>query len=71
MDEITRKGDVEAMIQAVGCGVSLLATAHGESMEDLERRPIYRALYRADVFRRVVLLRGRGNRRSARVEVVA
>lgn len=71
MDEITRKGDVEAMIQAVGCGVSLLATAHGESMEDLERRPIYRALYRAGVFRRVVLLRGRGNRRSARVEVVA
>lgn len=71
MDEITQEGDVEAMIQAVGCGVSLLATAHGESMEDLERRPIYRALYRARVFRRVVLLWGRGNRRSARVEVVA
>ena len=71
MDEITQMGDVEAMIQAVGCGVSLLATAHGETMEDLSRRPVYRALCRAGVFRRVVLLHGRGTHRSAQVEVVA
>ena len=71
MDEITQMGDVEAMIQAVGCGVSLLATAHGETMEDLKRRPVYRALYRAGVFRRVVLLHGSGLHRSAQVEVVA
>ena len=71
MDEITQKGDVEAMVQAVGCGVSLLATAHGESMEDLNRRPVYRALCGTGVFRRVVLLRGRGGNRSAQVEVVA
>lgn len=71
MDEITQMGDVEAMIQTVGCGVSLLATAHGETMEDLSRRPVYRALCRAGVFRRVVLLHGRGVNRSAQVEVVA
>lgn len=71
MDEITQMEDVEAMIQAVGCGVSLLATAHGETMEDLNRRPVYRALCQAGVFRRVVLLRGGGNHRCAQVEVVA
>lgn len=71
MDEITQMGDVEAMIQAVGCGVALLATAHGETMEDLTRRPVYRALCQARVFRRVVLLHGRGAHRSAQVEVVA
>ena len=71
MDEITQMGDVEAMIQAVGCGVSLLATAHGENMEDLSRRPVYRALLQSRVFRRVVLLRGSGENRRAQVEVVA
>lgn len=71
MDEITQMEDVEAMIQAVGCGVSLLATAHGESMEDLDRRPVYRALCQAGVFQRVVLLQGGGLQRKAQVEVVA
>lgn len=71
MDEITQMEDVEAMIQAVGCGVSLLATAHGESMEDLTRRGVYRALCQAGVFRRVVLLHGSGKNRRAQVEVVA
>lgn len=71
MDEITQMEDVEAMVQAVGCGVSLLATAHGERMEDFKRRPVYRRLWQSGVFRRVVLLGGSGTNRTARVEVVA
>ena len=71
VDEVTQKRDVDAMVQAVGCGVSLLATAHGEGMEDLQRRPAYRYMCRAGVFGRVVMLSGRGKARRARVEVVA
>ena len=71
MDEITQMEDVEAMVQAVGCGVSLLATAHGACMEDFQRRPVYRRLWQSGVFRRVVLLGGSGTKRTARVEVVA
>ncbi len=44
VDEITAEEDCEALIAAAGCGVTLLATAHGGSAEDFYRRPIYRRL---------------------------
>ncbi|MDD6160038.1 MAG: ATPase, T2SS/T4P/T4SS family [Oscillospiraceae bacterium] len=67
-DEITQGDDVRAMIEAVGCGAALMATAHGESLSDLERRPIYRRLLTEKVFGRVVVLERRGAARTARVE---
>lgn len=63
VDEITDPGDVEAMLQAVGCGVGLLATAHGGTLADLERRPVYRELLARGVFGRLVLIGGRGSQR--------
>ncbi len=56
LDEITAPADLSAMEQAVYCGVRLLATAHGEDMEDLRRRPLYQKLLATGVFRQVVLL---------------
>lgn len=63
VDEITAPGDVEAALQAVGCGVSLLATAHGGTLADLERRPIYRELMAQKVFGRLVLISSEQNAR--------
>lgn len=63
VDEITAPGDVEAALQAVGCGVSLLATAHGGTLADLERRPVYRELMAQKVFGRLVLI---SNEKAAR-----
>lgn len=63
VDEITAPGDVEAMLQAVGCGAALLATAHGGSRQDLERRPLYRELMAQGVFERLIVIDGRGDRR--------
>lgn len=66
-DEITAPADVRAMEEAAGCGAVLLATAHGETGEDLCRRPVYRSLLDSGVFRCCILLRLEGGRRTYRV----
>lgn len=70
MDEITDAADVQAVTEAAGCGTALLATAHGCGPEDLRRRPVYRSLLSAGVFRRLVVLERRGGHRTARVEAL-
>ncbi|MDR1392261.1 MAG: stage III sporulation protein AA [Clostridiales bacterium] len=37
-DEIATKDDAKAVEQAIGCGVSIVATAHGESIDDVKTR---------------------------------
>ena len=64
VDEITMPEDVKAMSLAAGCGVGLLATIHGETMNDLLEKPPYYDLLRNQVFRQVILIRqGNGERR--------
>lgn len=70
-DEITAPKDVAALISAAGCGVKLLATAHGSDREDLSRRPLYRELMKAKVFERLLLIHTESGRRSYQVEVLA
>ena len=57
VDEITAEADVRAMEQAGYCGVKLLATAHGESREDLSGRPLYRRLMKTGIFRTLIVLK--------------
>lgn len=63
VDEITQTADTEALLQAVGCGVTLLATAHAGSPKDLERRSVYRELVQEEVFERFVLIERTGRER--------
>lgn len=55
-DEITAYEDIEVLEQAVGCGVTLLCTAHAGGVEDLRKRPVYRRMLDAQLFRKVVLI---------------
>lgn len=71
VDEITHPDDVSAMLEAAGCGAGLLATAHGESLDDLKRRPVYRTMLREEIFQRAIVLSCKDGRREARVEVLA
>lgn len=57
VDEITAEGDAQALTRAANCGVRLLATAHGSSLEDLSRREAYRGLLREKLFENVLILR--------------
>lgn len=68
VDEITAPEDVRALITAAGCGVTLLATAHGEGRAGLERRPLYRPLLEEGLFRFLVRIRREGERRVYTVE---
>ena len=70
MDEITAEEDLSALTWAAGCGVRLLATAHGEDLDSLRRRPIYQTLLRLKLFRRVIVLRAQGESRTCTVEVI-
>ena len=55
-DEIGQPQDVDALLDAVRCGVGVLASAHAGSMEDALARPVLRALFDAHAFDRYVLL---------------
>ncbi len=50
VDEITEEADTKALLDAHGCGVSLLATAHAASVEEFRRRLVYQPLILHKVF---------------------
>lgn len=69
VDEITSQSDCEAIQKAVGCGVSLLATAHGRSLSDLKSRPIYRPLLETPLVECILVLRKDKSWRLERMEI--
>ena len=71
VDEIACPEDAAAAEEAAGCGVALIATAHGSGLESLRRRPVFRALLAAGVFRRLAVVERRGGARTVRVEVLS
>lgn len=56
MDEITAEEDTRALIQAAWSGVTLYATAHAASLQDLRSRPIYLPLMESQIFDTLVIL---------------
>lgn len=57
VDEITEKKDCDALLQAVRCGVRLLATAHAFDKNDLFERTIYTNLIDSGSFNTILILR--------------
>ncbi len=62
VDEITSPDDVAALKCAYGCGVKLLATIHGDSVNDLSSRSLYRDL--AEMFKFAVTITKTHNHRE-------
>ena len=60
MDELNDARDAAALLDARGKGVTVLATAHGASLDELRLRPPIRMLLRERVFHRIAVLRGVG-----------
>lgn len=68
MDEVTAPGDIDALEAAAGCGVTLLATAHGQGPQDLKHRPLYARLLERRIFQKVLLIERQGGVRRYRLE---
>ena len=66
MDELNTARDAEALLDARGKGVAILATAHGGSVEDIMLRPSLRMLLRERAFQRIVVLHRLGQCREVR-----
>lgn len=63
MDEITADEDVKAICKAANCGVSVLASAHADGIEELKRRKTYDALFESRIFSRIGVLAMENNER--------
>lgn len=56
VDEIGRREDTDALLEALNAGVSIMATVHGRSPEQLEKRPSLQPVLRARLFERYLVL---------------
>jgi len=54
LDEISRAEDIKAVEEIFGCGVGILATAHGNDMEEMKNRSEYKKLFVRNVFKNIL-----------------
>lgn len=57
VDEIGSEEEIKALFYAMNCGVTMLATVHGDSMEDISRKPLFAKIVEEGWFRRYVVLK--------------
>lgn len=58
-DELGTMEETQAVTAGLNAGVAVITSAHGRSMQDLQRRPPVAAALHTGAFERIVLLKGR------------
>ena len=66
VDEIGDYGDIKAIESVLNCGCRLIATVHGSSVEDIEKKPLLQKMVKEHVFDRYIILNGKKKIGSAR-----
>ena len=61
VDELGKKEDYKAVESVIHCGCKLVATAHGNSLEDVLRQPFFQKLKKMEVFERYIVLGKKGH----------
>ncbi|RST61416.1 stage III sporulation protein AA [Siminovitchia terrae] len=56
VDEIGRREDKEAIMEAVNAGITLMMTTHGNDLEEIIKRPLLREIIEQQVFQRFIEL---------------
>ncbi|WP_207652172.1 stage III sporulation protein AA [Clostridium oryzae] len=55
-DEIGTHADMESILSALSCGVNLITTMHGDSLQDLYSRLVFKDIINNHVFKRAVIM---------------
>ncbi|MDO4536241.1 MAG: stage III sporulation protein AA [Clostridium perfringens] len=58
-DEIGTYKDIDSLVLAYNSGVNIIATIHGNTIEDLYKRPVFNELLENKIIKRVVVLSNR------------
>jgi len=58
-DEIGDESDIEAIKTCVGTGAELIATAHGENIEEIKKREIIKKILKTNAFSNIAILKGK------------
>ncbi len=61
VDEVGSAEDIEAIEYVINCGCKLIATVHGNSMEDIKNKPLLKKLIENKLFERYILLSNKGS----------
>ena len=69
VDELGKEEDFRAVESVIHCGCTLLATAHGNSLEDIMEQPFFQKLKSMQVFERYIIL-GRQKRNGRIVQIL-
>lgn len=56
VDEVGSREDIEAIEYVINCGCKLIATVHGNSIDDIKNKPILGRLVREKIFERYIIL---------------
>lgn len=59
VDEIGTGEDIQALESVINCGCKILATVHGNTIDDIRKKPLLGTLVEEHVFERYVVLSGR------------
>ncbi|MBM7693265.1 stage III sporulation protein AA [Peribacillus deserti] len=54
VDEIGRREDTEAVLEAANAGIKLIITTHGNSLEEINKRPIIQKILDQHIFERFI-----------------
>lgn len=70
VDEIGNYEDINAIEMTFNCGCKLLATVHGSSIEEIQKKPLLERLMKEHAFERYILLKNHGDFEKGNVEQI-
>ncbi len=56
VDELGKEEDFRAVESVIHCGCRLIATAHGNSVEDILNQPFFQKLKKMEIFEKYIVL---------------